>query len=248
MSRKRRKKERCQKLGAHHSGHQASDPMAGYTGQKLVARSWNQHVYKKAIDDHVLTMVYGPPGSGKTHIAAGWAVHLMRAKQTSKIVMCRPVVPVGRELGHLPGDLNAKLDPYLRPLFDELNCFVTYELLKHWTDTMKLEICPLQVMRGRTFNDAVVILDEAQNATKSELKMFFTRFGQNSKVIVTGDLRQSDLPKHEQGAFADALDMLEDLPQTAVCELTRGDIVRHELIGMIEDRYNRSEEECIATA
>lgn len=256
MSRKR-KTERRQRRGAAHpntirhvnTSGEPIDPMEarGYKNEKLIARSPNQKNYMRAVRTNDVVLCHGPPGCGKTHIAAGMAVHMMRAKEIEKIVMARPVVPTGRDIGYLPGDVADKLGPYLAPLFDELGCYCEKSLLKIWMDTGKLEIVPLAMMRGRTFKNAFVILDEAQNATIPELKMFFTRFGMNSKVVVTGDLKQSDLRKHEQGGFQLTTRILSGLNGLEIVELDRADIVRHGLTGEIDARFNRSEE-CLQKA
>jgi len=189
-----------------------------------------------AIRTSDLTLCYGPPGTGKTHIAVGLAVQMMRSKQVEKIVICRPVVPSGRDIGHLPGSLEDKLSPWLQPLYDELSYYVEPTLTKIWRDTRKLEVVPLTMMRGRTFRDTFVILDEAQNAVFEELKMFLTRFGSNSKVVAVGDLNQSDLPERMQGDFEDVIDRLEGMDGLSIVELDRTDIVRHRMTGEIEAR------------
>lgn len=220
-------------------------PRSGYKPRALVARTDNQKTYIKTIRDNVVTMCYGPAGTGKTHIAAGCAVKLMRANEIEKIVVCRPVVGVGKDIGFLPGSMEDKVGPYLVPIFDELSYYVERHMLTQWQAENVLEIVPLSMMRGRTFNDSFVILDEAQNATMPELRMLLTRFGANSKVVVSGDLRQSDLPRDNQGAFIAAIDSLRDVSGIGVVELFERDIVRHPLIGDIESRLPRGEKHAV---
>lgn len=234
MSRKRRKRQNSNTRPQRPDARPPED--RGYKNNKLVARSENQRELMRAIREHDVTLCYGPPGSGKTHIAVAIAVQMMRAGQIDKIVVCRPVVPSGRDIGYLPGGMEEKLAPWLQPLFDELGHYVEPSLLKIWKDTGKLEIVPLAMMRGRTFLNSFVILDEAQNALADELKMFFTRFGTNSKVVAVGDLNQSDLPHNQQGDFEDAIDRLEGMEGLDVVELEPSDVVRHRMTAEIERR------------
>lgn len=240
----RKRQERRQKPGAEHftlEGERQKNTMTdrGYKLEKLVPQTQNQGFYIRTIRRSDVTLCHGPPGTGKTHIAIGVAVQMIRSKEIEKIIICRPVVPVGRDIGYLPGGMEDKLGPYLRPLFDELSVYCEESLLKIWMDTKKLEIVPLSMMRGRTFKNAFVIMDEAQNATYAELKMFLTRFGLGAKVVVTGDLNQSDLPRHLAGDYECVIDDLEGLSKLEIVELTKADIVRHELTGQIEDRLSR---------
>ena len=234
MSRKRRKRQNADTRPQRPDTRPVED--RGYKNQKLLPRSENQRDLMLAIRTSDLTLCYGPPGTGKTHIAVGLAVQMMRSKQVDKIVICRPVVPSGRDIGHLPGSLEDKLSPWLQPLYDELSYYVEPTLTKIWRDTRKLEVVPLTMMRGRTFRDTFVILDEAQNAVFEELKMFLTRFGSNSKVVAVGDLNQSDLPERMQGDFEDVIDRLEGMDGLSIVELDRTDIVRHRMTGEIEAR------------
>lgn len=230
MSRKRHR-GRDRKKVSHHSG---------FKPRPLTARTENQRTYISMIRDNVVTMSYGPPGTGKTHIAAGCAVKMMQKKTVEKIVICRPVVGVGKDIGYLPGTMEDKVGPYLVPLFDELSYYAERSLLKRWQAENLLEIVPLSMMRGRTFNDCFVILDEAQNASQPELRMLLTRFGTNSKVVLTGDLRQSDLPSDQQGAFEATIQALDGISGVGIVELHQCDIVRHHLIADIESRLPRS--------
>lgn len=209
---------------------------AGFKPRKLTPRTENQAALIQMIQENVITMCSGPPGSGKTHVAIGSAVAALRQHSVERIILSRPVVGVGTDIGYLPGTLEDKIGPYLVPLFDELAYYVERKRLIEMLAEKVVEICPLSMMRGRTFNSSYVILDEAQNATMPELRMLLTRIGQGSTMILTGDLHQSDLPFAAQGAYRELIDRLADMDEIGTCRLTRGDIVRHHLIARIEER------------
>lgn len=210
--------------------------LSGFKPRKVVPRSENQRQYIDAIYKNDIVLCHGPAGTGKTHIAAGIAVQMMRTSKIEKIIICRPVVGVGKDIGYLPGSMEDKVGPYLVPIFDEFSYYCENALLKEWAANGQLEIVPLSMMRGRTFNDAFVILDEAQNASMIELRMLLTRLGANATMVVSGDLFQSDLDRNLAGAFQQVVTALDDLNGISVVELEVADIVRHRLIGAIEAR------------
>ena len=184
-----------------------------------------------------LTLCVGPAGTGKTYLAVGMAVSLLRQAQVKKIVLVRPAVEAGERLGFLPGDIVAKVNPYLRPLFDALNDMMEPEQVKRYMENDIIEIVPLAYMRGRTLNHAVIILDEGQNTTVPQMKMFLTRMGNGSKIIVTGDVTQVDLPKQTRSGLIDAVHRLRDVERIAIVYLDEHDIVRHPLVQRIVRAY-----------
>jgi phosphate starvation-inducible PhoH-like protein len=204
-------------------------------------RTDGQGRYLKALQENELVFCIGPAGTGKTYLAVAMAVSLLRGGRIKKIVLVRPAVEAGEHLGFLPGDLEAKINPYLRPLLDALHDLMEYEQIRRYMDNDLIEIAPLAYMRGRTLNDAVVILDEGQNATVPQMKMFLTRMGQNARIVVTGDITQVDLPIGTRSGLADAVDRLKDIPGAATVLLDRSDIVRHPLVQAIVDAYEATE-------
>jgi phosphate starvation-inducible PhoH-like protein len=195
----------------------------------------------KALLENELVFCIGPAGTGKTYLAVAMAVSLLRRGRIKKIVLVRPAVEAGEHLGFLPGDLEAKINPYLRPLLDALHDLMEYDQIRRYMDNDLIEIAPLAFMRGRTLNDAVVILDEGQNATVPQMKMFLTRMGQNARIVVTGDITQVDLPYATRSGLADAVELLRAIPGVATTLLDRSDIVRHPLVQAIVDCYEASE-------
>jgi phosphate starvation-inducible PhoH-like protein len=210
-------------------------PEAG--GRYVKPRTDGQARYVKAMRDHDLTVCVGPAGTGKTYLAVGIAVSMLRQSLVKKIVLCRPAVEAGERLGFLPGDMIAKVNPYLRPLFDALNDMMEHEQVKRYMENDIIEIVPLAYMRGRTLNQAVIILDEGQNTTIPQMKMFLTRMGHGSKIIVTGDITQIDLPKQTRSGLIDAVQRLRNIERIAVIHLGEGDIVRNPLVQQILRAY-----------
>ena len=200
-------------------------------------RTDGQARYVRAMREHDLTVCIGPAGTGKTWLAVGMAVSLLRQAVVKKIVLVRPAVEAGERLGFLPGDIVAKINPYLRPLFDALNDMMESDQVKRYMENDIIEICPLAYMRGRTLNQAVIILDEGQNTTVPQMKMFLTRMGHGSKIIVTGDVTQVDLPKQTRSGLTDAVARLRDIEQIAVIHLGEADIVRNPLVQQILRAY-----------
>ena len=204
-------------------------------------RSDGQGRYIRALLQNELVFCVGPAGTGKTYLAVAMAIALLRRGRIKKIVLVRPAVEAGEHLGFLPGDLEAKINPYLRPLLDALHDLMDYEQIRRYMDNDLIEIAPLAYMRGRTMNDAVVILDEGQNATVPQMKMFLTRMGQNARIVVTGDITQVDLPTGVQSGLADAVERLGRIPGVGTVLLDRSDIVRHPLVQAIVNAYEAAE-------
>ena len=200
-------------------------------------RTDGQARYVRAMRDHDLTLCVGPGGTGKTFLAVAMAVSMLRQGQVKRIALVRPAVEAGERLGFLPGDIVAKVNPYLRPLFDALNDMMEPEQVKRYMENDIIEIVPLAYMRGRTLNQAVIILDEGQNTTVAQMKMFLTRMGNGSKIIVTGDITQVDLPKQTRSGLADAVQRLRDLERIAIVYLGEHDIVRHPLVQLVVRAY-----------
>lgn len=226
----------------HPSSGPKSDNVEIREGNRLVRpKSDGQARYLRALRDNALVFCIGPAGTGKTYLAVANAVALLRRGQIKKIVLVRPAVEAGEHLGFLPGDLEAKINPYLRPLLDALHDLMDYDQIRRYMGNDLIEIAPLAYMRGRTLNDAVVILDEGQNATVPQMKMFLTRMGQNSRIIVTGDTTQVDLPPATVSGLADAVERLRPVPGVGVVTLDRVDIVRHPLVQAIVDAYETAE-------
>src|SRR3954465_4789397 len=211
-------------------------------GNKVVrARTEGQARYLANLRDNELVFCIGPAGTGKTYLAVAMAVGELRKGRIKKIVLVRPAVEAGEHLGFLPGDLEAKINPYLRPQLDALHDLMEYDQIRRYMDNDLIEIAPLAYMRGRTLNDAMIILDEGQNATVPQMKMFLTRMGQNARIVVTGDITQVDLPVATRSGLADAVDRLVKVPGVATVFLDRSDIVRHPLVQAIVNAYEEDE-------
>jgi phosphate starvation-inducible PhoH-like protein len=229
-----------QLLSAARGGPQdlAGPPIEGPRPDRQVQpRSPGQAAYVKSIREHDIVVCSGPAGSGKTFLAVALAVSFLRSEQVRKIVLVRPAVEAGESLGYLPGDLQAKINPYLRPLLDALREMMDYEHLKRLTEQDIVEMVPLAYMRGRTLNNAFIILDEAQNTTVSQMKMFLTRLGVGSKMVISGDTTQIDLPSNRRSGLVDAMERLERVRGCGRVELGTVDIVRHPLVQRIVEAY-----------
>ena len=208
-------------------------------GRAIKAKSFGQWQYLQAIDSHELVFAIGPAGTGKTFLAVVKAVMALKTRQVSRIVLARPAVEAGEKLGFLPGDLQDKVNPYLRPLYDALNETMGLEQARKAMDRNIIEVAPLAYMRGRTLDDAFIILDEAQNTTPQQMKMFLTRLGQGSRAIVTGDITQIDLPPGQTSGLIEAERRLKDIEGLVFCYLTKVDVVRHPLVQKIIEAYER---------
>ena len=200
-------------------------------------RSQGQASYIEAIRNHAITIAVGPAGSGKTYLAVAMAVEALRKGEFRRLVLARPAVEAGERLGFLPGDLQAKVNPYLRPLYDALNDLLDPAAVRRYVENDVIEICPLAYMRGRTLNGGFIILDEAQNTTPKQMQMFLTRLGERGKIVVTGDSTQVDLPDHTVSGLIDAKRRLAETEGVAIVELTKADIVRHPLVSRIVAAY-----------
>lgn len=209
----------------------------GVNGKSIVARSANQQLLVDAYDENDLLFAIGPAGSGKTYTAIALAVRALKNREVKRIILSRPAVEAGEKLGFLPGDMKEKIDPYLQPLYDALQDMIPGAKLNEYMERGVIQIAPLAFMRGRTLADAIVILDEAQNTTTAQLKMFLTRLGVHGKMIVTGDLTQIDLPATQKSGLKDAIERLKNIRGIAMVEFTQKDIVRHHLVQRIVDAY-----------
>ena len=210
-------------------------------GKPIKAKTVGQQHYMKAIAKNTVTIGVGPAGTGKTYLAVAAAVAAFRERTVNRIVLTRPAVEAGERLGFLPGDLQNKVDPYLRPLYDALYDMLGPETFQKYQERGSIEVAPLAYMRGRTLDDSFIILDEAQNTTREQMKMFLTRLGFGSKVVITGDATQIDLPGDKISGLKDALRVLEGVKDIAICRLTSADVVRHALVQEIINAYERAE-------
>lgn len=209
-------------------------------GKPIKAKTVGQQTYMRAIEKNTVTIGVGPAGTGKTYLAVAAAVAAFRARTVNRIVLTRPAVEAGERLGFLPGDLQTKVDPYLRPLYDALYDMLGAETFQKYQERGSIEVAPLAYMRGRTLDDSFIILDEAQNTTSEQMKMFLTRLGFGSKIVITGDITQIDLPGDKTSGLKDAIRVLEGVKDIAICRLTSADVVRHALVQEIINAYERA--------
>ena len=210
-------------------------------GKIIRPKTLGQKKYVDAIKKNSIVFGVGPAGTGKTYLAVALAVYALKNKEIDKIILTRPAVEAGEKLGFLPGDLSEKVDPYLRPLFDALQEMMGQEAYQRHIERGSIEIAPLAYMRGRTLSNSFIILDEAQNTTREQMKMFLTRMGENSRIVVTGDITQIDLPHNVTSGMADAIDVLKDVEGIEIVRLTSKDVVRHELVTKIIQAYEKAE-------
>ena len=210
-------------------------------GRPVKAKTLGQQRYMKAILKNTITIGVGPAGTGKTYLAVAAAVAAFREKAVNRIILTRPAVEAGERLGFLPGDLQNKVDPYLRPLYDALYDMLGAETYQKYLERGNIEVAPLAYMRGRTLDDSFIILDEAQNTTREQMKMFLTRLGFGSKIVITGDITQIDLPSDKVSGLKDAVRILDNVPDIAICRLTASDVVRHALVQRIIAAYETAE-------
>lgn len=215
----------------------------GVNGKPIAARTPNQQKLADSFRHNDLTFALGPAGTGKTYVAIALAVKALKNREVKKIILSRPAVEAGEKLGFLPGDMKDKIDPYLQPLYDALEDMIPAVKLKEYMETKVIQIAPLAFMRGRTLNDAVIVLDEAQNTTTHQIKMFLTRLGVNAKMIITGDVTQIDLPRTATSGLVQALRILRDIPGIGKVEFGKKDIVRHQLVQRIVEAYQAFDEE-----
>ena len=210
-------------------------------GKQVKCKTLGQKKYVQALKEYELVFGIGPAGTGKTYLAVAMAVLAFKNKEVDKIILTRPAVEAGEKLGFLPGDLQSKVDPYLRPLYDALQEFLGMETYKNLTERGAIEVAPLAYMRGRTLNNAYIILDEAQNCSVEQMKMFLTRVGEGSRIVVTGDVTQIDLPIEKKSGLVHAIKVLEDVKGISIIRLTHKDVVRHELVQRIIQAYEKYE-------
>ncbi len=213
--------------------------ITGYNSRKFYLKSSGQKELYEAFQDHDITIVTGPAGSGKTFLAVVYACNLFKSGLIKKIIVTRPVVEAGESLGFLPGDLQEKVDPYLRPIYDSFETVMGVSATSRLLEKGEIEIAPLAYMRGRTLNDALIILDEAQNTTSGQIKMFLTRLGFNAKMIITGDITQIDLPSNRPSGLIEAIEVVKGIDGIAVVKMRKSDVVRNPLVQQIIDAYEK---------
>jgi phosphate starvation-inducible protein PhoH and related proteins len=241
---------RAVSTGVPASGPEAFTPWDGrldvyVRGRAVRPMTVNQQAYLEAVRDHDLTIAIGPAGTGKTYLAVAAAVHLLKTGRVTRLILARPAVEAGEKLGFLPGGLEAKVNPFLRPLFDALNDMMEFAHIRRFMESDVIEVVPLAYMRGRTLNNAMIICDEAQNTTRGQMKMFLTRMGHGSKMVVTGDVTQIDLPEPLESGLIDAARRLRRVSGVATVTLESADVVRHSLVQKIIDAYGETDREAM---
>lgn len=231
-------------VNGHKPGKEPSKDVIAYstTGKPIIPRSANQAAMVSSFRSNDLTFAVGPAGTGKTYLAIALAVQALKNKEARRIILSRPAVEAGEKLGFLPGDMKEKIDPYLQPLYDALQDMMPATKLQEYMENGTIQIAPLAFMRGRTLSEAVVILDEAQNTTKEQIKMFMTRMGMNTKMVITGDVTQIDLPAQQKSGLVEALQILKGVKGIGFAFLDKKDIVRHKLVERIVDAYEKDDE------
>ncbi len=212
------------------------------SGKPIKAKTAGQSAYVKAVQKHTITLGVGPAGTGKTYLAVAAAVAAFKSRQVNRIILIRPAVEAGERLGFLPGDLQSKVDPYLRPLYDALFEMLGSETFEKYQERGNIEVAPLAYMRGRTLDDSFIILDEAQNTSREQMKMFLTRLGFGSKIVITGDITQIDLPKDQVSGLKEAMRVLNGVEDIAIRRLTGADVVRHALVQRIIQAYEEDDQ------
>jgi len=222
------------------SVHEGVVPYVGYR-RRIAAKNLSQKKYLEMMGEHDLVFAFGPAGTGKTYLAMAMAISALEQRHVSKVILARPAVEAGEKLGFLPGSMEEKVNPYLRPLYDALNDMMDFSKATRYMERGQIEVAPLGFMRGRTLSDAFVILDEAQNTTGQQMKMFLTRLGENSKAVVTGDVTQIDLPGGATSGLIEATEILKDVEGISVMRFTDADVVRHPLVGEIVRAYDKHE-------
>nr|WP_022870745.1 PhoH family protein [Yaniella halotolerans] len=225
------------------SGSGPAELIVASQGKKIRPKTDNQKVYVNAINNNTVVFGVGPAGTGKTYLAMAKAIQALQAREVNRIILTRPAVEAGESLGYLPGSLSEKIDPYLRPLYDALHEMIEPDTIPHLIEVGTIEVAPLAYMRGRTLNDAFIILDEAQNTSAEQMKMFLTRLGFNSHMVITGDASQVDLPRGTDSGLAQAIEYLDGIDDIAIVKLRSSDVVRHNLVSRIVDAYDRHQPE-----
>ena len=227
----------------NHGSHEDGVLVYGTKGSVIKPKSDNQKALVKAVEENDLVFAVGPAGTGKTYISVAMAVQALKNKEVKKIIITRPAVEAGENLGFLPGDLKEKIDPYLRPIYDALDEMIPAEKLKFYQESRVIEIAPLAYMRGRTLNNAFILLDEAQNTTAMQMKMFLTRMGMTAKFAITGDMSQVDLPRKQRSGLAYALDALDGVEGVGIIRMGQADVIRHSLVKKIIVAFEKMEED-----